>query len=49
MVAFYNATQWFMALPDPSNAQAGFVSTIVGAGAAWFGLYVSGGNSNSTN
>ena len=49
MVAFYNATQWFMALPDPSNAQAGFVSTIVGAGAAWFGLYVSGGASNSTN
>ena len=49
MVAFYNATQWFMALPDPSNAQAGFVSTIVGAGAAWFGLYVSGGNNNSTN
>ena len=42
MVAFFNATQWFMALPDPTNAQAGFVSTIVGAGAAWFGLYVSG-------
>ena len=42
MFAFFNATQWFMALPDPTNAQAGFVSTIVGAGAAWFGLYVSG-------
>ena len=41
MLAFYNATQWFMSLPDPTNAQAGFVSTIVGAGAAWFGLYVS--------
>ena len=37
MVAFFNATQWFMALPDPTNAQAGFISTIVGAGAAWFG------------
>jgi len=42
MICFYNSTQWFMALQDPTNAQAGFVSTIVGAGAAWFGLYVSG-------
>lgn len=47
MLAFFNATQWFMALPDPTNAQAGFVSTIVGAGAAWFGLYVSGGKSGT--
>tara|TARA_R110000868_G_scaffold184547_2_gene426187 strand:+ start:247 stop:459 length:213 start_codon:yes stop_codon:yes gene_type:complete len=47
MIAFFNATQWFMSLPDPTNAQAGFVSTIVGAGAAWFGLYVSG-KSNAT-
>lgn len=31
-----------MTLPDPNNAQAGFVSVIVGAGAAWFGLYVNG-------
>ena len=29
-----------MSLPDPNNAQAGFVSVVVGAGAAWFGLYV---------
>ena len=28
--------------PDPNNAQAGFVSVVVGAGAAWFGLYVNG-------
>ena len=34
------STQWFMNLPDPTNAQAAFISTIVGAGAAWFGLYV---------
>ena len=40
-IAFWDATQWFMGLEDPTNAQAGFVSTIVGAGAAWFGLYVS--------
>lgn len=34
-----------MELPDPSMEQAGLVSVIVGAGAAWFGLYV---NSSST-
>ena len=38
--AFYTATTWFMQLPDPTNAQAAFISTIVGAGAAFFGLYV---------
>ncbi len=38
--AFYASTTWFMALTDPSNAQAAFISTIVGAGAAFFGLYV---------
>ena len=31
-----------MSLPDPNNAQAGFVSVVVGAGAAWRGLYVNG-------
>ena len=31
-----------MQLPDPTNAQSAFVSVIVGAGAAWFGLYVGG-------
>lgn len=38
--AFYQSTVWFMALADPTNAQAAFISTIVGAGAAFFGLYV---------
>ena len=38
--AFYQSTTWFMALSDPTNAQAAFISTIVGAGAAFFGLYV---------
>ena len=38
--AFYQSTMWFMALPDPTNAQAAVISTIVGAGAAFFGLYV---------
>ena len=30
---------WFMDLPDPNTQQAGLISVIVGAGAAWFGLY----------
>tara|TARA_B110000503_G_C7058543_1_gene375597 strand:- start:981 stop:1106 length:126 start_codon:yes stop_codon:yes gene_type:complete len=29
-----------MSLAAPTNAQAMFISTIVGAGAAFFGLYV---------
>jgi len=41
-VAFYETMQWFMTLSEPNNAQAGFVSVVVGAGAAWFGLYVNG-------
>ena len=43
MVVFYQTCNWFMSLPDPNNAQAGFVSVVVGAGAmTWFGLYVNG-------
>lgn len=34
---------WYMALPDPSGAQSAFVSTVVGASAGWFGLYVNSG------
>lgn len=46
--SFYQSTMWFMTLPDPSNAQAAFISTIVGAGAAFFGLYVGKPSSIST-
>ena len=35
----YKVTIWFMALQDPTMAQSGLVSIVVGAGAAWFGLY----------
>jgi len=41
MVLLYVSTIWFMELSEPSLAQAGLISTIVGAGAAWFGLYTS--------
>lgn len=42
MICFYLVITWFMDLPDPNNAQAAFTSTMIGAGAAWFGLYVNG-------
>ena len=31
---------WFLDLPDPTMEQSGLISILVGAGAAWFGLYV---------
>lgn len=34
---------WFMGLAAPVAAQVGYISTVVGAGAAWFGLYVNSG------
>jgi len=40
IVLLYQTTHWFMDLTDPNNAQAGLISVVVGAGAAWFGLYV---------
>ena len=36
----YKTVIWFQDLPAPTMEQAGLVSVIVGAGAAWFGLYV---------
>ena len=41
----FESANWFMALEDPTVAQSGLISVLVGAGAAWFGLYV---NSTST-
>lgn len=44
---FYEVTHWFMALTTPNSQQAAFVSAIIGASAAFFGLYVnSGGDKN---
>ena len=39
MYLLYFTTFWFMDLPDPSFEQSGLISIVVGAGAAWFGLY----------
>ena len=35
----YYSTMWFMGLENPSLEPSGLISIIVGAGAAWFGLY----------
>lgn len=40
----FSSVEWFMTLPEPTTQQAGFISTIIGTGAAWFGLYVNSGN-----
>ena len=46
-LAFYRTTEWFMAMPDPTNSQSAFVSVIVGAGAGWFAVYVGRGSSSN--
>ena len=35
----YAVVMWYMELSTPSMEQSGLVSIVVGAGAAWFGLY----------
>ena len=35
----YKVVIWYMELPGPTMEQSGLVSVVVGAGAAWFGLY----------
>jgi hypothetical protein len=35
----YFCTMWFMELETPTFEQSGLISIVVGAGAAWFGLY----------
>ena len=39
IVLLYLSVTWFMGLEDPNMEQSGLISIIVGAGAAWFGLY----------
>ena len=39
MYLLYFTTFWFMELESPSFEQSGLISIVVGAGAAWFGLY----------
>ena len=41
MYLLYYVVFWYMDLVDPSMEQSGLISVVVGAGAAWFGLYTS--------
>ena len=41
MYLLYYVVFWYMDVPDPSMEQSGLISVVVGAGAAWFGLYTS--------
>lgn len=35
----YKVVIWYMGIEEPTMEQSGLVSIVVGAGAAWFGLY----------
>ena len=39
IILLYTTVMWFMALEAPNFEQSGLISVVVGAGAAWFGLY----------
>ena len=47
MYLLYYTTFWFMDLADPTFEQSGLISIVVGAGAAWFGLYTNSSKSKS--
>jgi hypothetical protein len=39
IVLLYKCVIWYMNLGAPTMEQSGLISIVVGAGAAWFGLY----------
>ena len=39
IILLYKCVIWYMDLPAPTMEQSGLISIVVGAGAAWFGLY----------
>ena len=41
IMLLYKCVIWFMNLDNPTLEQSGLISIVVGAGAAWFGLYTS--------
>tara|TARA_B100000900_G_scaffold390758_1_gene384757 strand:+ start:176 stop:511 length:336 start_codon:yes stop_codon:yes gene_type:complete len=48
IVLLYQVVHWFMEIDSPNLEQSGLVSVVVGAGAAWFGLYA-GTSKNKIN
>ena len=47
IVLLYKTVIWFMGLEAPTMEQSGLISIVVGAGAAWFGLYTGSSKSKS--
>lgn len=43
IVLLYKSAIWYMELTNPTMEQSGLISVIIGAGAAWFGLYLGSG------
>jgi hypothetical protein len=39
IILLYKCVIWYMNLSGPTMEQSGLISIVVGAGAAWFGLY----------
>ena len=39
IILLYKCVIWYMDLQAPTMEQSGLISIVVGAGAAWFGLY----------
>ena len=39
IILLYKCVIWYMDLGAPTMEQSGLISIVVGAGAAWFGLY----------
>jgi hypothetical protein len=48
IILLYQVVHWFMEIGEPNLEQSGLVSVVVGAGAAWFGLYA-GTSKNKIN
>ena len=49
-IAFYDTTTWYMALPDPTNAQLGFVTALITGVSVVLGVYLNvETTSNSSN
>ena len=47
IILLYKCVIWYMNLPSPTMEQSGLISIVVGAGAAWFGLYTGSSKKSS--
>ena len=47
IILLYKCVIWYMELPAPTMEQSGLISIVVGAGAAWFGLYTGSSKKSS--